>query len=799
VHIAIVVNDGQARAARATIRSLLRVEPGASAVVLDLVGDYAPVSLEEVLRPADLDVDADVLDRSAILLDDDQLVRLLQVHLAARALRSGRPVLVSSPGVVFTSSPRRVLDAALGSGVCLVARTSALPRDGRRPDVKDLAEQGGHSTDLVALAPPALEHLAPWLDVAGDWTAGPDWLDLVAGVVPHDTLRDDSVLVSRWNTGPTTPLRALDDGGLALHDEVVVAVDLTSVDPARPWIFDPRSTVRSRTLLSEHPALAALVARDASERSAEPATPAARRAGAFQVTSTGVPVHAALRELYRDHADDVAGLPDPFDPSSAAAFRAWLLEPLPAGHGAPVSRYLASVYERRPDLRDAFPLVPGQHTQAFLGWAEAHGVHEDRYDAPLVRDAVAVSRRAATTLGPVVTGSDPLPSGVNVVGYLSGELGVGESARLMTRALSAAGVPHVTIPVVNRLQSRTSATYTSSSSAQAKSTTLLCVNADQTPEIVSALGDLAAKTYRIGMWYWEVEEFPASQHAGFASVDEVWVATDFVRDAIAPHAPVPVLTVPPPLPQRSDRESPGTADLGLPTGRPVFLFAFDYLSTAERKNPWGVVAAFRQAFAPDEGPILVIKSINGERREADAERLRLLVADEPDVFLVERYLSADERDALVASCTCYVSLHRAEGLGLTIAEAMSWGKPVIATAYSGNMQFMSEENSFLVPWTPVPIPAGSDPYPAGSTWADPDIAVAARWMRTVVDAPDEARAKGAAAARDIRTHHSPAVAGRAIAARLAQIDLDTPTRPDGHQTRSAWTQAKRRLRSLRRG
>ena len=199
------------------------------------------------------------------------------------------------------------------------------------------------------------------------------------------------------------------------------------------------------------------------------------------------------------------------------------------------------------------------------------------------------------------------------------------------------------------------------------------------------------------------------------------------------------------------------------------MFAFDYLSTAERKNPWGLVEAFELAFAPGESPLLVIKSINAHRRPDQAERLRLRVAGSPDVLLLEDYLDADDLDALVALCDCYVSLHRSEGLGLTMAEAMALGKPVIATGYSGNLQFMTEANSFLVPWTSTTIPSGCEPYPAGGTWADPDLEAAARLMRTVLEDPELAAARGRQGAEDIRVLHSPQAAGRQISARLAEL------------------------------
>jgi glycosyltransferase involved in cell wall biosynthesis len=317
-------------------------------------------------------------------------------------------------------------------------------------------------------------------------------------------------------------------------------------------------------------------------------------------------------------------------------------------------------------------------------------------------------------------------------------------------------------------------------------TSLICVNADLTASVAVTVPELFDRSYRIGMWYWEVEDFPASQHGGFAAVDEVWVATDFVRRAIEPHSPVPVRTVTPPLPQRGPEPTLTREDLGLPN-RPTFLFVFDFLSTAERKNPLGLIDAFAEAFAPGEGPVLVIKSINADQRPSEAERLRLRAASVPDVLLMEDYLDAAERDALVALCDCYVSLHRSEGLGLTMAEAMAWGKPVIATGYSGNLQFMTEQNSYLVPWQPTQIPAGAEPYPAGGVWAEPDLHAAAALMRSVIDEPERAATRGARAAADIATRHTPEAAGRTVEAVLRESS--------GRRRRRSREAMARRLRS----
>jgi SAM-dependent methyltransferase len=194
-------------------------------------------------------------------------------------------------------------------------------------------------------------------------------------------------------------------------------------------------------------------------------------------------------------------------------------------------------------------------------------------------------------------------------------------------------------------------------------------------------------------------------------------------------------------------------ELKLPEGF-IFLFSFDFFSVFERKNPLGLVEAFRRAFPASEGPTLVIKSINGEKKLADLERLRHTVRDRRDIMILDGYVSPSEKNAMMAAADCYVSLHRSEGLGLTMAEAMGLGKPVIATGYSGNLAFMDETNSHLVRYDLASIPEGCDPYPPGGEWADPDLDHAAELMRRVYKDPEEAQRLGDQAQRDLAERHS---------------------------------------------
>ena len=771
MQIALVSASPTLAQARATVGSAFDAAPACVVHVLDLDGSYVPLRDEHVVTPRDLGLDLHELHVRAILLDPMGLVRWTQPALLRHALRAAPTVLAVSAGVLLLQDPSELTDLAAQHQVALIARCAeALPADGAWPGPVDLLGTGSYTPHLLALSREATAFLDLWQQLATDpRTASDRWLDVAASHLTHHTVRSARFLVSSW-TGPSARIEDTADGALEVDGAPAVALDFTSLDPDAPWLLDADTVVPPRVRLSAHPGLAKLAAKYASGIRRDAARPP--RSVRAPVTSLGVAVHPQLRTVFQaafeeDPTRAIDALPDPFDADRSEELGSWLAQPAADGSDLGLGRYLASVYRSRPDLRFTYPGVPGEDVAAFLGWADRHGRLEAAYSPALIDLALAAEGGAGPPPAPR-TPHAVRRAGVNVVGYLRGELGVGESARLMLGALTAGGIPHATASVDRHLQSRQGASYVATATGAPYDTTLLCVNADQTPTVTAAIPSLLERSYRIGMWYWEVEDFPASQHGGFHHVDEVWVATDFVRRAIEPHSPVPVRTITPPLPRPHLVPGRTRAHLGLPD-RPIFLFSFDYLSTVERKNPWGLVDAFEAAFTPGEGPLLVIKSINAQRRPDQAERLRLRVAGSPDVLLLEDYLDPEDRDALMALCDCYVSLHRSEGLGLTMAEAMAFGKPVIATGYSGNLQFMTEANSFLVPWAPTSIPTGCEPYPPGGTWAEPDLEAAARLMRTVLEDPELAAARGRQGAEDLRVLHSAEVAGRQISARLAEL------------------------------
>jgi len=355
------------------------------------------------------------------------------------------------------------------------------------------------------------------------------------------------------------------------------------------------------------------------------------------------------------------------------------------------------------------------------------------------------------------------PNGVNLIGHLGGEFGLGASARLVDEALLAAQIPTSTFAIpTSGLGLRRNEAEFRQSSEEIYNTSILAVAQIRTVEIMRSLAAVVEGSYRIGMWYWEIEYFIPGFMPAFRELDEIWAPTDFIKDAITAQAPIPVRTIMPPLPQRVGREKPAPpAELGFAARKPYFLFVFDYLSFELRKNAVGLIAAFKRAFKPNEGPLLVIKTMGGNKRPYDVARVKAAVGDRKDIILIDKYLTEAELDGLMANCAAYVSLHRAEGLGLTIAEAMAWGRPVIVSEYSGNMQFNTPENAFLVPCGRAKIPRKrtSPYYPAGQPWGDPDLDYAAKLMRYVLDNPAVAAQKGEQAALDIATKFTPEVSG----------------------------------------
>ncbi len=363
--------------------------------------------------------------------------------------------------------------------------------------------------------------------------------------------------------------------------------------------------------------------------------------------------------------------------------------------------------------------------------------------------------------------------GVNLIGYAHAEMGLGEALRNTALALDDVQIPFLVrkldVPLLNRQQNQSLDSYVVDYCSYAIN--LIGINPDLLYRMPLWLeyGEWAQR-YNIGYWFWELANFPKQWRYASHIVDEVWVNTDFVAKAVS-QSVSKVFKIPFAVAFELPEARFNRQYFKLQKNGFIFLFSYDFNSSAARKNPQAVLEAFRQAFPDQTTPVcLVVKSMNGEQNPEALAELKASLIDDPRITFVDHYLTTDEMRGLLNTADAYVSLHRAEGLGLGMAESMYLGKPVIATAYSGNMEFMNAENACLVPYDLIPVAPGEYPYHGGQRWADPDTRAAAGWMERLLREPGLCAEIGSRAAAYMRLHHARDIMGRAIQDRIEAIN-----------------------------
>ncbi|HTJ90942.1 MAG TPA: glycosyltransferase family 1 protein [Acidocella sp.] len=365
----------------------------------------------------------------------------------------------------------------------------------------------------------------------------------------------------------------------------------------------------------------------------------------------------------------------------------------------------------------------------------------------LPRDA---RRAAMTRVASLVAVPPDLPppksEGAVIAGDINGKNGIAESGRILGQALAVRGLMRGTMPL--GLPSVVPA-YTGTLAPGAAIIAVL--NGPLLPVGLARLQPRNMLRGRriIGVWAWELSRVPAEWAVGAKFVHEIWAPTRFAAEAFTAVAPGRVRVVPFPLATQLPFAVTGDrASFGLPANRFIVLSAFNLASSCTRKNPLGTIAAFKAAFGASQDALLVLKLTGIAHYQDDLAAIHAAVGDAPNIRVMTETVSEPELRGLIAASDVVLSLHRSEGFGLIPATAALLGVPVVATGYSGNLDFMDSQCSGLVSYRLVPVQDERGVYAVpGAEWAEPDIEDAASWLRRLFEAPALRAEMGAAGQR----------------------------------------------------
>jgi len=366
----------------------------------------------------------------------------------------------------------------------------------------------------------------------------------------------------------------------------------------------------------------------------------------------------------------------------------------------------------------------------------------------------------------------PAAHGINFLGFHRGDFSLGIALRTAINSIESVKFPYI----VRSLRIKTANTQNFARSLKPESekckydVNLISINPDLLFKLpLHIFPHEWLNKFNIGYWFWELPNFPTSWQYALPFIDEIWVSSDFCALAMQ-SSKVNVIKIPLAVDLPAPNKKFHLQQLDNVTNYFKFMFSFDYFSSFKRKNPEAVIRAFQLAFPnKDNLAILIIKSINGDQHSTIHSDLKNRYLDDQRIIFIDANMMPEDMASLLNQIDCYVSLHRSEGFGLGLAEAMLLGKPVIATGFSGNLEFMKPTNSFLVSYDLVPIQNGDYSDCDGQKWAEPDIAMASKFMKSIFQNKQLREEVGKSARDYILKHHSKSVMGNAMQERIIQI------------------------------
>ncbi len=491
----------------------------------------------------------------------------------------------------------------------------------------------------------------------------------------------------------------------------------------------------------------------------------------------------------------------------------------------PLYALLVEAWKRRPDLQKAFNLNISKEREGYIRWFHENGANLFQLPPELVNTLATTNStnagtnllaqgaakilNAAPSLRPAykhlpkgvrsfvktalyrthqystgrnsnlamnpATGNFDIARqpGIQLYGYVRSQSGIGQGARGFARALKTQALPLGITALANPNDPREAYPYPEIASPKGGfRISLINANAEQVMNLEELVNPRVFDgSYRIAYWVWELAEFPQELFSAISLVDEIWAPSQFVAEGIKHVTQKPVHIIP----YAVSQESPAALTrrhFNLPDEKTIFLTAFDVNSFLKRKNPDATIRAFQDAFEPDNpnSPILAIK-VHGSKGHSDVrDVLEAHIEGAANIFIIDQTLKRDEYLALHHLADVFVSLHRSEGFGLNIAEAMLIGKPVIATNWSGNTDFMDITNAIPIAAKLVDVPDGAYPYAQGQKWAEANHKDTVTAMQRLAFDIRARERIGKAGQMTIREKYNETAIGNAMRQRLLEID-----------------------------
>lgn len=351
-----------------------------------------------------------------------------------------------------------------------------------------------------------------------------------------------------------------------------------------------------------------------------------------------------------------------------------------------------------------------------------------------------------------------------LIGHLGSTLGVGEAARGLSNNLKQLGCD-VTEIISGGTRSRAQLDAYQDSSIPELSRVISCVNPDQVGFVMSKFNLNPWKLdAHVGFWSWELPDVPWHFLPASKILDEVWTVSTFCKEALEGKLSIPVRQVRLPVEAIEVQEEDAQSirdKFGISRDNFNVLLSFDYFSDVRRKNPLDAVAAYVSAFSASDHARLIIKTMNSHHYKKLHETLKTLYRGRPDISFIDEVISEEEYEVIISSANVTLSTHRSEGFGLNLQKAMSHGRIVIATGWSGNMDFMNDTNSIPLPYKLEPVREYGG-FLLKSEWAQPSFDYVVDALREVANSPTLETRIGLVAREQMLNEYSKAAAAVAL-------------------------------------